>query len=188
LLTIADFIKTLVYRDLMNLIKLPFEDYFISIEGVVYSAKKGQGGRYKGVRPLKSYIDKSGYLNVGLYVPNKKRFAVHRLMAIAKFGDLTPEIVTRHKDNNKVNNSFDNILIGTQLDNIKDREISGNTAKGDKSYLAKYTDDFCLKILNEISKGKKQADLCREYGLKASFLSNLNKGRHRKHLQQMREL
>lgn len=172
----------------MNLLKLPFNEYFISKEGVVYSAKKGQGERFKGVRPLKSHLDKNGYLNVGLYVPNKKRFAVHRLMALAKFGELKADIVTRHKDNNKVNNSFDNILIGTQLDNIKDREISGNTAKGDKSYLSKYTDDFCLKILNDITKGKKQADICKEYGLKASFLSNLNSGRHRKHLQQMRDL
>lgn len=172
----------------MNLIKLPFEDYFISKEGVVFSAKKGQGGRYKGVHPLSAYPDKKGYLNVSLHIPKQKRFFVHRLMAIAKFGELTPDIVTRHKDNDKLNNSFDNILIGTQLDNIKDRDISGNTAKGDKSYLAKYTDDFCLKILNEITKGKKQADICREYGLKASFLCNLNKGRHRKHLQQMRDL
>lgn len=49
--------------------------------------------------------------------------AVHKLQAYQKFGaDVLEEgIVVRHRDGNSLNNSFNNILIGTMSDNMMDR-------------------------------------------------------------------
>lgn len=47
---------------------------------------------------------------------------VHRLQAYQKFGQklYEPDMVVRHQDNNYLNNSWDNILIGTQSQNMMD--------------------------------------------------------------------
>lgn len=167
----------------MELIKLPFKDYFVTKCGSVVSEKKGQGERFKGARPLKPSLDKRGYLQVVLYVPQKKRFSVHRLVAMAKYGELSPEIVTRHKDGNALNNSWDNILIGSQEENIKDRDLLGKTAKGENHYRARYSDEFCLMILSEIKSGKRSKEIEVKYNLRPSFVSSLKNKRIRKHLQ-----
>jgi hypothetical protein len=167
----------------VELIKLPFEDYFVSKCGNVFSEKKGQGGRYKSAHLVKSHLDKRGYLQVTLYVPQRKRFAVHRLVAMAKYGELIPDIVTRHKDGNAQNNSWENILVGSQEENIKDRDNLGNTAKGEKHYRARYSDAFCLNILNELKSGKTNREIEVKYNLLPSFVSSLKNKRIRKHLQ-----
>ena len=49
--------------------------------------------------------------------------AIHRLQAYKKFGDKIFEkgIVVRHLNGNSLDNSWDNIVIGTQSDNMFDR-------------------------------------------------------------------
>lgn len=48
---------------------------------------------------------------------------VHRLQAFQKFGSKSfqDKIVVRHKNDNSLDNSKKNILLGTQLDNMKDK-------------------------------------------------------------------
>ena len=89
------------------------------------------------------------YTNPNYYCFNIKnnenktcRILVHRLQAYQKFGDeiFKEGVVVRHLDNNSLNNSFDNIAIGTQLDNILDRpsEERLNHAKYASSFSQKY--------------------------------------------------
>lgn len=61
-----------------------------------------------------------GYVEISLSA--NRRFRLHRLQAFQKFGEAIyePGNVARHKDNNKLNNRADNILIGTQLENWND--------------------------------------------------------------------
>ena len=52
-----------------------------------------------------------------------KAVYVHKLQAYQKFGDdmFKTGIIIRHLDGNELNNSWDNIYIGTQSDNMMDR-------------------------------------------------------------------
>lgn len=80
----------------------------------------------------------------GTLVVNKKRRHIksHRLQAYQKYGDRIYEegIVVRHKDGNSLNNSWDNILIGTHFDNTMDipKQIRIKRAKIATSYLIKF--------------------------------------------------
>jgi len=66
----------------------------------------------------------NGYLNFGV---NTKEFhdnvPVHRLLAYQKYGNqiLEEGIVVRHLDGNSLNNLEENIVIGTQSDNMMDK-------------------------------------------------------------------
>jgi hypothetical protein len=66
----------------------------------------------------------NGYLSFSVRFSNNKvtRVFLHKLQAYQKYGNLLFEdgIVVRHFDGNKLNNSWDNILIGTQSDNMLD--------------------------------------------------------------------
>lgn len=70
-------------------------------------------------------LTKHGYKRFSIG-PRTKRIPVqfHRFQAWFAYGEAMyePNIVCRHKDGNPLNNHRDNILIGTQSDNMMDRD------------------------------------------------------------------
>lgn len=76
-------------------------------------------------RILKLGLDKTGYLKFYIYIGNNLRdeVYVHRLVAYQKYGNkmFNSDLVVRHLDGNRTNNKDNNILLGTQTDNLMDR-------------------------------------------------------------------
>lgn len=58
-----------------------------------------------------------GYKRVWLYAPIKKRFFVHRLVAMHYCGGYREGLVVNHKDGNKLNNRADNLEWVTRSEN-----------------------------------------------------------------------
>lgn len=84
-----------------------------------YRVKDGIAYNPKG-ESLSGTLDSSGYI---MFSPTKfDKVFIHRLVAYQKYGDRIFEdgIQVRHKDNNKLNNFEDNILIGNQSQNMMD--------------------------------------------------------------------
>lgn len=79
-----------------------------SVDRLVNSVR---GKRHISGRVLKEYIDKDGYSKVSLCKYNKsKTFSVHKLVALAFIPNDNPEkIAINHKDENKQNNSVENL-------------------------------------------------------------------------------
>jgi len=70
------------------------------------------------------YIGNTGYLRVNVRHNGKRHhLQAHRLQAYQKYGEAIYQdgIVVRHLNGNKLDNSIDNIHIGTQRDNSFDR-------------------------------------------------------------------
>lgn len=90
--------------------------YRISFDGCVYNPK--------GIK-LNGTVNIKGYKKFGLKNKNSEDHPIyyHRLQAYQKFGDKIFEkgIMVRHLDGNPLNNSYDNIEIGTNSDNQMDR-------------------------------------------------------------------
>lgn len=91
-------------------------------------------------------INKNGYHYFSFRFNGKREIVMtHRLQAYQKFGNtlFSKYKVVRHKDGNCLNNSWDNILIGTQSENMLD--IPKNTrvkrALHASSFLTKYNKD-----------------------------------------------
>jgi hypothetical protein len=73
-----------------------------------------------------------GYIYGGIKINGKTtKIYAHRLQAYKKFGDAMFEdgIMVRHLDGNPANNSWDNIEIGTQSDNMMDIDADIRLAK-----------------------------------------------------------
>lgn len=73
---------------------------------------------------VQGYLTKAGYFRVNFRIQKKvASFFVHRMQAYQKYGEIIflPKVQVRHKDGNSKNNSDENILIGTQTQNMGDR-------------------------------------------------------------------
>ena len=107
--------------------------YRITNEGEMINPK---GGVVKGS------INTSGYLQTGIRINGKRKsLPFHRIMAYQKFKtDMFKEgILVRHLDGNPINNSIDNIDIGTAHDNRMDipkyiRQLINSKAKRIHNY------------------------------------------------------
>ena len=89
--------------------------------------KEGNVYNHKFVKLNPYLVKNSNYLKITVWDKSRwdkpKRINVHRLQAYQKFGDKIFEegIVVRHLDGNPLNNSWENIEIGTSSDNQMDR-------------------------------------------------------------------
>lgn len=127
---------------------------------------------------LKGHVDNLGYLRITFRIDNKiVHAAVHRLQAYQKYGDLTfdTKIHVRHKNNNPLDNSYENILIGTPSDNMMDKtpETRLNCAINASSYIKVHDHIAIIKRRNE---GAKYTDIMKEFNISSkgtvSFIIN----------------
>ena len=77
-------------------------------------------GRVKNIQTgqiLKGDANNIGYKRVWLYVPVKKRFFIHRLVAFHFCEGYQENLVVNHKDGNKLNNIAENLEWTTHSEN-----------------------------------------------------------------------
>ena len=98
-------------------------DYYVSKQGLVYSARRD--------RILKGRPDRKGYLNIYPMIGHNKKKAirVHRAVALAWIPnpDNKPEV--HHKDEDKTNNSVDNLAWVTTKENVNAGTRTARMAK-----------------------------------------------------------
>lgn len=109
--------------------------YYVSAYGDVYSTYK------KGL--LKHSIDIDGYHRVDIHGEHMK---IHRLVYEVWNGYIPEKMQINHYDDDKNNNYYKNLYLGTQKDNIKDCVRNGHRV-GNIKQISVY-DKKVLKILN----------------------------------------
>ncbi len=94
---------------------------------------------------------------------------VHFFIAYQKFGDKVFEegVQVRHLDNNSKNNKDDNLILGTQSQNMYDlpKETRMRSAVNASTKIRKFSDDVVAEIKEKRSKGYKYKELMEEYGI-----------------------
>lgn len=111
-------------------------------DAIVYVFEHGYRVREDGAilnpqgRHLKGSLDSRGYLCIrigrvrhpihGTWSP---KALAHRLVAYQLFGAalFEPDVIARHRDDNRLNNAHDNILLGSHADNAEDRHRNHGT-------------------------------------------------------------
>lgn len=125
--------------------------------------KISKDGQVTGLRGdiLKGSINNRGYLTFGMrdYEGNCHHICFHRLQSYTKYGNLIFHKGThsRHKNNNSLDNSWDNILIGdasmNMMDKPKEQRIA--MAKYAASFLKKY-DNKAIREFHKIDRSYKK--------------------------------
>ena len=88
-------------------------------EGIYAITEDGKVWSYKNKKFLKPYINNCGYLAVLLSKSCKHTcFSVHKLVAETFIPNLDNKLQVNHKDENKLNNSVDNLEWVTAKENV----------------------------------------------------------------------
>jgi hypothetical protein len=108
-------------------------------------------------------IDKQGYVQSSIRIDKKSAvFYAHRLQAFQKYGDklFIDGVVTRHVNGNSLDNSWNNIAIGSHSENMMDipEQIRIKKAKHASSFIKKYNDDEVIDFYNTCKSYKKTMD------------------------------
>lgn len=167
--------------------KLKTHNLSLYNQALIFAYEKGyrvdENGEVSSiVKKLKTCSDRGGYLffSVRLNINGNsvvKNVKVHRLQAYQKYGfDVFKEgIDVRHKDGDKKNNSHENILIGTTLDNIMDRTPESRREHAIKASNKKrrFKDEEVVCIISDFKSGFSYNKLCEKYQTSKSTLSYL---------------
>ena len=105
-------------------------------------------------------IDSRGYIRISTRNKTENlRIPAHRLQAYQKYGDKMFEqgVEVRHLDGNRLNNSWDNIAIGTHSENMMDIPEHVRIAKAihASSYVKKYEHDQVIAYYSNCRSYKK---------------------------------
>ncbi|MCH8067792.1 MAG: HNH endonuclease [Candidatus Marinimicrobia bacterium] len=131
--------------------------YVVSDHGVAYNPKGDVIGKYIN----------NGYHDTHIRVNhNVKELMIHRLQAYQKYGHkmFDKGVEVRHKDGNSLNNSWDNILIGTHSDNMLDipKQIRIKRAAHATSFIRKFNKD---KVKEFHGKNRSYKNTMEEFGI-----------------------
>lgn len=145
----------------------------VTKEGICISPKGNKVGSIKNYNNVKYKI---------INFKDIKHFElfIHRLQAYQKFGEkiYEPNIVVRHLNNNSLDNSWDNIEIGTQSDNQQDipKEQRILNALNGAETQKKYSDELHKQVLEAREQGMTYKEIMEKFGIKCksqvSFMIN----------------
>ena len=108
-------------------------------------------------------------------------WSTHRLMAFLKLSDLGEGSVVCHRCDNPSCINPDHLFVGTQLENILDRDLKGrrNQAKGENQGSSKLTAAQVTSIRLDT---RKHSTIAAEYGITRAHVGNLKANRAWKHI------
>jgi len=138
--------------------------YYVDKEGNIYSPNK----KLALMKAQDRYKFTIRYFGKRVVIP------VHRFVAYLKFGDKVFEGVdVRHLNSNSLDNSWDNIELGSHSDNMMDvpKERRIQRAIHASKKIRRFNDDEVKQILTDRENGMKYKDLCEKYNTSKSTLS-----------------
>jgi hypothetical protein len=121
-------------------------------------------------------IKRTGYLmysfsNNGRYTPR----VVHAVVLEAFVGPRPDGMECRHLDDNRTNNSVENLCWGTRQENVNDRIRHGN-------YARKLTKEDIPVIRERLASGMKQKDVAKIHGVSQAQISEIATGKNWAHV------
>lgn len=157
--------------------------YEVSSLGQIKRVKPVKGG---GVGMVQSTMNKAlGYLTVRLYdgtgQEGRKTLYVHRLVATSFIGPCPLGMVVNHKDFDRSNNRPDNLEYVTQHGNVHHSVKAGRFHRGEKSYIAKLTDDQ-VSAMRSMRPGTPYRAIAAAFGVSYNTAYSAINGQTWKHL------
>lgn len=118
--------------------------------------------------------DTDGYPILGLYKDGKRHTcAVHKLVLTAFRGPRPKGLVACHNNGIRDDNRLGNLRWDTPASNYRDRDIHGNTARGEKSGNAKLTNESVLEMRRLKQAGFTVSELSRKFGIDGSHVTRI---------------
>lgn len=123
--------------------------------------------------------DWDGYPIFGLS-SSQKSVRGHRWVYEQENGPIPPGMQVCHTCDNPSCVRPDHLFLGTNQDNMTDRNRKGRTSKGEAHYAAKLTDEQVSQIRSLRDSGLRHREIAERFGVSRPYVSDLLRGRKRK--------
>lgn len=161
-----------------------FPSYEVSADGRV-RRRSGVYGGHSAPLILATAIDRDGYHRVRLRIGSKQTWkGVHRLVCRAFHGE-PPSLAHRcaaHRDGNRANNLAANLYWATDIENHRDRDMHGNTARGERSGVSRLTTAQVLEIRRQRLAGVRRKDIAAAFGIHKTTVTAITSRINWRHL------
>lgn len=127
-------------------------------------------------RKLKPWLAQNGYLHISIKVgPERKKYLVHRLVALTFLGEPELPLTVNHKDGNKLNNCVSNLEWTTLAENTKHQWANALVdLRGAKHPSAKLKDSDIMTIRES---REPVSQLALRFGVSTSTIYKVKQGR-----------
>lgn len=125
------------------------------------------------------------YMYIGIRINKKKviKVYIHRLQAYQKYGEkiYQENLEVRHLNGKSLDNSYENISIGTALENCLDKpkHVRLSTSLNAAQYAKVYSDQDVLKMIEMHNNGSSYKEIMNTFGINSkgtmSYLINKRK-------------
>lgn len=122
-------------------------------------------------------IGSRGY---GVVKVNGRNARAHRVMWEAANGPLQPGEVVRHRCDRPSCIRLSHLEVGTQADNVRDRDERGRTATGMRNGRARWTDAQVAEMRSRVAGGESQASVAARFGANPATVSRVVRGLRRR--------
>lgn len=135
---------------------------------------------FTGCLEWQGALDKDGY---GVFYANYRSYKAHRLAYLLQRKEQPGKLCVLHRCDNPKCVNIHHLFLGTALDNVADRVAKGRTRNGnnnclgEKSHLAKITDEQADQIRTSSEKG---CILAERFGISQAQVSRIRKNISRK--------
>jgi hypothetical protein len=120
-----------------------------------------------------------GYGQLGI---NKRNLRAHRVAWEEAIGPIPEGMKVLHKCDNKACVNVKHLFVGTQMDNIKDRDIKGRGIKGEQHKLSKLTENDVVSIKEMLRNNIRVIDIAKKYGMSKCRISQIKCGTAWRHV------
>ena len=102
----------------------------------------------------------------------------HRYAFEQTHGEIPTSLVVRHHCDNPVCCNPAHLAVGTQQDNVKDRQKRNRhrSLRGEETHKAKLTEKIVQEIKRRLAKGESAKRLAQEYGVVRTAISEIKRG------------
>ncbi len=109
---------------------------------------------------------------------------MHELVTLAFHGPRPEGLTVRHLDGNPANNTPENLLWGSWLEQAQDRARHGTQLRGSKCHNAQFTEPEVAEIKRRLAAGARASDLAKELRASARAISKISRGETWRHVAQ----
>jgi hypothetical protein len=111
--------------------------------------------------------NKHGY---GTLTHGNRKVAAHRLAYVVWVGEIPPEMQVCHRCDNRSCINPAHLFLGTNLENLADRQAKGRQARGETHARAKLTEQDVRAIRSSV---RRYADIAADYRVSETTVSNI---------------
>lgn len=163
-----------------------FPNYLASRDGQIMSIARGKP------RIMKQRLDRYGYAMIR--AGRNRRLKVHRAVCLAFNGPCPEGLECAHLDDDKTNNSADNLVWATRLENMVHRfgEVSSRVRKptpkgpgqprGERHGRARLSAQQVIAIRDSIKSGVTQRALAEQFGVARRTIGSIAEGKSWRHV------